>query len=168
MTVSVTARACANNAVTDSRNGDLWGAWWAAESCGRCGEELTGIIYRLERWYIGGRHSGPPGPVPICGTCFERKRSYLATPWTYRCPAEPCEACGRSVVSNLRYGRRFVYCSARCARRLYNRNRSEKRAASRRSTCGACGEQMSPSRSDAYYCTNACRQQAYRKRKTAR
>ena len=162
--MSVTTIACGNETVTDSRNGDLWAAWWSAESCGLCGEELTGVITRLERWYIGRTLSGPPGPVPICSTCFERKRGYLADPWTYRGSPEPCEACGRSVVSNHRLERQYVYCSERCARRIYNLHRSEKRARARPSTCTACSEQMSPSRSDARYCSNACRQRAYRKR----
>ena len=162
--MSVTAVASGNIAPTGNRNADLWAAWWAADCCGRCGAELTGTIYRIERWYIGRRYSGPSGPVPVCGSCFEYKRGYMASPWAFTAPT-PCEACGRPVVSRHRWDRLYVYCSERCSRRVYNRNRYTRRAESRPSDCSACGGPMSPSRSDARYCSSACRQRAYRQRK---
>jgi hypothetical protein len=56
--------------------------------------------------------------------------------------------------------------SASSARRLLQRYECfQNRGGSCNHTCGACGEPFDSSRSDARYCSNACRQDAYRKRK---
>ncbi len=163
--MSVTATTCGTRETTGNRNADPWAAWWDASSCGRCGAELTGTVCRLEQRYMVRQKFGPWGPVPVCRSCFEHRCGHMVSPWAFTAPSS-CEACGRPVVSRERRNRLYIYCSERCARRLYNRHRSEKRARARRSTCcSACGEQMSPSRSDARYCSNACRQRAYRERK---
>ncbi|CAN5766886.1 hypothetical protein BH24CHL8_BH24CHL8_11760 [soil metagenome] len=74
----------------------------------------------------------------------------------YMCGA--CGACGRAVC--LQGGRRPVtlFCSERCAGRIYRMHRRRPIA------CGQCG-MAATRRSDARYCSDACRQRAYRRRK---
>jgi hypothetical protein len=52
-------------------------------------------------------------------------------------------------------------CSARCSRLARNARRRGATIA----TCGTCGYEFQQRRSDARYCSNACRQDAYRRRK---
>jgi hypothetical protein len=65
----------------------------------------------------------------------------------------PCEACGRPVV-----GGRF--CSRSCEGHVYRASRSRDVMA----TCRGCGATFSQPRSDAVYCSNRCRQRAWRRR----
>ena len=71
-----------------------------------------------------------------------------------------CPGCGRALVV-VRVARsgplaRVPYCSESCAR---------SRATSRsRNACASCGAQFDATRSDARYCSSACRQRAYRLR----
>jgi hypothetical protein len=78
-----------------------------------------------------------------------------------------CEECGRPVVFGLVLPHRRFFCSRSCANKHYarphNARRAEQRAAQRaNSTCAQCGHAFNPSRSDARYCSPACRQTAYR------
>jgi hypothetical protein len=59
-------------------------------------------------------------------------------------------------------GSEGVPCCERCRKAIYRRARNT--AATER-LCDVCGERFTPKRSDARYCSNACRQDAYRKRK---
>jgi len=57
------------------------------------------------------------------------------------------------------------YCE-RCAQTARNTNARERRRRARADlACNACGTVFTPRRADARYCSNACRQDAYRKRK---
>ena len=49
--------------------------------------------------------------------------------------------------------------------RRIQRKSLKKRAERGTYTCACCGEQFLPIRADARYCSNACRQKDYRKRK---
>jgi hypothetical protein len=55
-------------------------------------------------------------------------------------------------------------CSENCRRAHYAAVRRAKRKPPARN-CEVCEEQFEPKRSDARYCSNACRQDAYRTRK---
>lgn len=89
---------------------------------------------------------------------------------------EPCEACGRPVLAlhpafkqtPPMYSDRSppaVVCDDRCRHEAQLARQRERRAAERRTDCAECGETFTPARSDAKYCSGACRQRAYRKRK---
>ena len=53
-----------------------------------------------------------------------------------------------------------------CGHRMLNLRKSLKKRVERGTyTCPCCGEQFLPIRADARYCSNACRQKDYRKRK---
>ena len=71
-----------------------------------------------------------------------------------------CLGCGESMAP--RAG--LAVCSHRCRKReLRARRRRE-----RRQICAGCRHDFTPARSDARYCTDACRFKAYRRRLAAR
>jgi len=96
--------------------------------------------------------------VPFCETCVSGFHpSWMEMRTT---PIACAGGCGALVSS---WGlERFVACSSRCAEITQRERRlvsHEPRA------CEGCGEEFTPTRSDARYCSGACRQEAYRKRK---
>lgn len=66
-----------------------------------------------------------------------------------------CEVCGRDVVNRR-------YCSDRCE---YKAGNLRRRVGHESRRCVVCEEPFTPRRKDARYCSSACRQDAYRKRK---
>ena len=75
-----------------------------------------------------------------------------------------CGGCGRPImtVAKLRKGQRWPVraCSQRCVRRMRIRPEARKRwPVERKCRCGAL---FMPKRSDAIYCSPACKQAAYR------
>ncbi len=95
-------------------------------------------------------------------TKFRRKRSFYGDGWWEL----TCVVCGDKFDSNQSYGK---YCSQRCANDAAIAKRkeivNEKRKAA--SKCAVCGQ---PIQQDDFskirrYCSNACKQKAYRERK---
>lgn len=88
-----------------------------------------------------------------------------------------CEYCGNMFWTNYsiriaRYlagdksARAMRFCSVDCRLAYYKAERKRKRAESRGlSHCLNCGKEFIAKRNDARYCSNKCRQQAYRNRK---
>jgi hypothetical protein len=75
----------------------------------------------------------------------------------------PCEVCGTRVVTLV--GRfRYTYCSAGCRLELSDRRKRQGHVSVPPRACTECGEPFTPKRRDARYCSNACRQRAYRER----
>lgn len=133
-------------------------AWAAAEHgwwCALCAADLgDGPVVR-RRVPFAGR------VVPICMTCGSTD---LAEE-TGRC------SCGRAVRYGSRrpdpepLGRRMrVFCCDDHRREQVNADRRAVRNAGCVARCGACQTQFSAGRSDAEYCSGACRQAAYRRR----
>lgn len=94
---------------------------------------------------------------------------------------KPCEGCSRPTVHSG-YGRPFVYepglghskrtfCCNRCQEAFYRGRRKERisderlKAGPRR--CEECQEILDGQRAEARYCSNACRQKAYRQRRAS-
>ena len=75
-----------------------------------------------------------------------------------------CECCRKVIYTQTRNRK---YCSFQtCGHRMLNLRKSLKKRIERGAyTCPCCGEQFLPIRADARYCSNACRQKDYRKRK---
>lgn len=71
-----------------------------------------------------------------------------------------CVVCGRLVTG------RKKYCSQRCVNDAYMERRRQRHAASLRKTCAVCGKPFTAKRTDAMYCSPACKQAAYRGRVT--
>ena len=75
-----------------------------------------------------------------------------------------CEYCRKVIYTQTRNRK---YCSFQtCGHKMLNLRKSLKKRVERgKYTCPCCGEQFLPIRADARYCSNACRQKDYRKRK---
>jgi hypothetical protein len=69
-----------------------------------------------------------------------------------------CEVCGR-LLGRTQFMPNTI-CSADCRLEVRNRRRHRERVEHR---C-ECGRTFTPARADAAYCSNACRQRAYRQR----
>lgn len=119
--------------------------------CCLCGGELP-LPHRITRQWHRGRLRQPR---LYCDACIE-KQPKENTSWLKRCPA-----CGVWMLS-----RRHRYCSEECgrsAKAARQRKGRERRRSNRR--CAECGRRFTPQRADGKYCSPACRQRAFRKRK---
>jgi predicted nucleic acid-binding Zn ribbon protein len=68
---------------------------------------------------------------------------------------------------------RYFVCSDRCRIAIYNANAREKlnergERPVPKHPCVICGEPFTPKRSDAIYCSAACKQRGYRRKQTQR
>jgi hypothetical protein len=83
----------------------------------------------------------------------------------------PCDTCGRAVSAvegaGQYYRRLHLFCGDRCRSWYYSRLRSERAARTREKVCEVCDEPFTATRRDAKTCSPACKQKAYRQRKTA-
>ena len=71
-----------------------------------------------------------------------------------------CEGCGNIFYTMVPVKK---YCNERCCYLGFWKHKREKRLAMRKDTvCKTCGNTFTPKRSGAVYCSNACRQKAYR------
>lgn len=77
-------------------------------------------------------------------------------------PAEPCASCARLVVRASDPLLKRVTCSQSCNTSL-SRSRNGNQGADR--PCPECGDRIDTGRADSRYCSNACRQRAYRRRR---
>jgi hypothetical protein len=146
-----------------------------AERCAEC-DKLFGagdVIYR--RGQPDGRHNKDAEEGYHYTEC--RCPGYGDRKW---CEPEPCATCGRTVASDkesaeprrfVRRWRRFsedgepltrTFCCEHCRRRFHKTKREHE---PRR--CDVCPRTFTPTRSDSRYCSPACRQKAYRRRKAA-
>jgi hypothetical protein len=132
-------------------------AYW----CSRCRSEFSegDVVYRR-------RAQGEPSVwgsswrlEAICDQCV---RKDMHPTWReHRREPVPC-AGGCGVLVSHWYYEEITTCSRRCSERVAAERRRVKREARQ---CEVCDEEFTPARSDARYCSNACRQDAYRKRK---
>jgi hypothetical protein len=130
--------------------------------CAKCGCTLApeAPIWR-QRMRLGpgffGGHSDTVAPV--CEQCRADWKEFRG--------AEPCENCGRPV--HQQDGQRWhlrTFCCSTCERAVRVTAAREQRSDARGTRkCKTCGETFEPTRTDARYCTPACRQRAYRGRK---
>jgi endogenous inhibitor of DNA gyrase (YacG/DUF329 family) len=77
-------------------------------------------------------------------------------------PAAPCVSCARMVVRASDPLLKRVTCSHSCSVSL-TRKRNGNKGVDR--PCPECGDPIDTGRADSRYCSNACRQRAYRKRR---
>lgn len=144
--------------------------------CGICKRELAKdeAVYRLHLgdsyFRITGKNIGT-----VCAQCAVSKTTYdgrvLVKHWP---PSKPCECCGRPVhVDRHRKHLRYFVCSDQCRIAIYNANARAKlkRQGERpvpKQACVICGALFTPKRSDAIYCSAACKQRGYRRKQTQR
>ena len=72
-----------------------------------------------------------------------------------------CKGCGRIFYTLIESKK---YCDYhRCGNLGYQKELKQRRLEKRKDTiCKGCGKPFTPKRADAVYCSNACRQKAYR------
>ncbi len=89
---------------------------------------------------------------------LEKYQGYVYDPPVLK---KRCAGCGEIFYTQARSR---LYCDlAACARLAINRRNKERRLAQRENTmCLCCGKLFTPKRTDAKYCSNACRQKGYR------
>jgi hypothetical protein len=151
--------------------------------CSRCRSEFAegDVVYRKR---------GPTGKMAVLGAswkleaiCDDCVRNRLRPSWwEHRRTPVPCAGgCGVLVshwyCPRARHVRRNGYsfdvvevpaistCSKRCSDRVEVERRRVEHQPRR---CEICDEEFTPKRSDARFCSNACRQDAYRQRKAGR
>jgi hypothetical protein len=158
---SVTDETANTRVAFPSRN--EWGrrARWDASYCGECGRAI-GVDEPVYLHYVnanGGRCGNRI--TPCCIACVTAFLSPLSLSYLEVRAAAPCEACGLEVhFCAGAWWHAHVACSQRCRKTLWRR--PTRRAKDR--PCNACGIEFTPKRSDARYCTPACKQRAYRER----
>ena len=144
------------------RNGDsMW-----CQKCKRLLAPDEPVWHYRRSFYPGSYSKGETGIVfNVCRKCCERE-GWLDEERLWLKP-QPCEQCGRPLHWNRRQLHvKYHVCSYECARRIWAKNRGphylpvmhEPRA------CAECGQSFYPKRTDARFCSPACKQRAYRKR----
>jgi hypothetical protein len=142
--------------------------------CGKCGKSLASDerVCRTRISRYGGFGGWQHSLVALCQECTEQDWH-----WKYRrMVCKPCEGCGRKVWSEARlrwsdetngYLTIPVTCCEQCAEKVRLATARGRRR-DRRGThdCQLCGETFEPTRTDAKFCSVACKQKAYRRRVT--
>jgi hypothetical protein len=143
----------------------VWEAAKYARWCCECGRDIAPGETVVRRRRYGAMRDGG-GVYIYCEDCG---------PKGY--PLKPCAHCGRGVHlifverwmlvdSSVRRLAQLPFCCDRCAAQYWNEPRKQRRAEARASLrCQECAEVIDAGRSDAKYCSSACRQRAYRARK---
>lgn len=120
--------------------------------------EAGEVVYRKRK-----RIGWEPGAIwRLQGFCEE-----CVSTWhpSWLAHARPPLGCGGGcgiLVSHWQPWQAITTCSARCTEIAFNKRRRVRR---KPRPCEACGELYFGKRGDTRYCSNACRQDAYRKRK---
>ena len=130
--------------------------------CAKCERELTPNepVWRaqmsLGRSMFGaGWYSAV---APYCKGCRPKYRQFQERP-------KPCCGCGRPVRNEWNaIRRRYTSCSEACSRRVgHYRARMLRAEAPGWRECAGCGSDFDPARTDAKFCSVACKQKAYRR-----
>jgi len=137
--------------------------------CQRCGiqfagDQLVTIVRKgLDRSWVG----STPKWVAVCADCASPAEAAAAE---YQLD---CRGCGQPMATPhphysferedrpWRGSMRYKVCSERCAQRWRRRRQRADRPASH---CQTCGTAFVAARGDTRFCSNACRQSAYRRR----
>jgi hypothetical protein len=114
----------------------------------------------VEMGYVECAIRDPQMRVPYCISCV-RGFEFVWPRLLDHAEAKRCEGCGRLFATWPKL--RIHVCSAACARE--RRNRPLRKAQATRA-CAGCGKSFTPKRPDALYHDAACKQRAYRKRRT--
>lgn len=132
--------------------------------CDECGRDIdAGESVSVSRFQNDGikTYCTDCKPIPLWDVITSRKSPNTRI--------RLCENCMRQTYVNSVYTK---YCSDRCSRQYNNARLAEDRKLLRtllraNRKCHQCGDIFTPPRSDAKYCSSACRQKAYNIRKRA-
>jgi hypothetical protein len=100
---------------------------------------------------------GDQHPEAVARSVLWRSERWGGQPFTW-----PCRSCGRSVFGFPASLRRA--CCEQCRQRMIRARRRVPLTCQ----CDGCGSDFTPTRKDARFCSNACRQRAYRWRRNRR
>jgi hypothetical protein len=131
-------------------------------SCPQCGYVFTegDVVYRRrETTHLFGRAPFKPDWV-LTSVCEKCVKEWHPSWFENRREPIPC-AGGCGVLVSDWYWSRILTCSRRCTERAAI---ARKRVTHEERTCEGCGRNYVPTRSDARWCSSACRQRAYRLR----
>ena len=126
-------------------------------SCTDCGHEYNNIetiIYSSTRKQNCFGHWCSQ-KTSYCATCNPPERL-----WNH--DSDLCDTCSREVYLPYRSGRQHIFCSDKCSQRHYNDRQKKMRLAARQKHCKSCRKEFIASRSDAKFCSPACKQRNYR------
>ena len=90
----------------------------------------------------------------------EQQQRALESAKRWHEPVSTCIVCGRVTTG------RKKYCSQRCINDAYMERRRQRHEANLKKVCVVCGRPFTAKRTDAEYCSPACKQAAYRRRVT--
>lgn len=127
-------------------------------SCTRCWGAIGGNAAANMVWervahtmFVGGLAVHTDKWTPVCDACLTVKEQAAAT------RTRICVECAQRMTAPL------TCVSEVCSSRCYQRRLRARHRASARAVCATCAQGFAPKRSDARYCSNACRQKAFRK-----
>lgn len=148
------------SAVTDYWSGDL--------ECWRCEEPIGPDDKVWRTWRSEPAFIGWAARLVVLGPCCRPDETgdplSRVKYWETTYEHTECDGCGRPMARQRdRKHRKYDWCSNACRRNNSARVRRER--ARTDLTCQQCHESFDADRSDAKYCSNACRQKAYRQRK---
>jgi hypothetical protein len=111
-----------------------------------------------------------PGVASVCMDCFKCADDEDVT--KLERAVRQCGGCGEPILTaiNARCFRLWSVCSNRCCQRVYRKRRREGRGSvidwkgHPPPRCESCRREFKPTRRDARFCCNACRQRHYRVR----
>lgn len=132
-----------------------------AEWCARCGRDLDPVE---PVWWHGRLGPRRRNVAPVGECC--RLPDYVTRDHGWYAQQQACEACGRAVWHRWP-SRQPVCCEQHRYKAQAARRSAERHQARADRECVGCGSTFTPARSDARYCSPACRQRAYRRRKDA-
>jgi hypothetical protein len=148
--------------------------------CSRCADLLASPVYvyrSADRYSIfvdpHERYVGADNLRAYCAACWEDEKrgkyfiGHESAPRACACATEVvCWSSDRYYSTRWWWSERARSCSPLCAREKRNADARGRRLEARENhRCAVCDETFTPARSDARYCSAACRQDAYRKRK---
>ena len=134
-----------------------------AGHCTRCEAPFVAdaMIYMVRRQYGSGLFQWET--IAVCERCLTETEQALE-----HAALGTCGGCGHRMIRVMRSrhrrtGRQWAVraCCDRCEQRIHRRNRRR----IKQPICTACGKPFEPKRSDASFCSSACRQRAYRQRR---
>jgi predicted RNA-binding Zn-ribbon protein involved in translation (DUF1610 family) len=178
--VSVTDHRYFSGKISQSRNNGepLSDSATTPDNCHHCREPFARGRMRYPIFTGVDRGCGW-GLASVCMDCFKDECDY--DEWIERECSGPeekklkravrkCAGCGEPIFTAIdaRYFVAWSVCSNRCYQRAYRKRRRGResvvdwKSESWYPRCESCGEKFQPTRRDARFCCNACRQRHYR------
>lgn len=149
------AYVCSSLFLVDAGLSDIvnFNSSWHGITCGLCGCDIKDISFKA-KVYNSKNHRNQK-TISFCSNCFNGDYSEIER------FKHTCEVCNKTVYAIMFNGT----CGEHCRQhKRYKKHRTKLKALEPQSTCAICSTQFTPNRTDSRYCSNKCRQKAYRLR----